>query len=65
MRFLVDESCDFAAVIALRNAGYDVSAIAEHQAGADDETVLNLSRAEQRVLVTEDKDFGLLAYAGG
>jgi predicted nuclease of predicted toxin-antitoxin system len=27
--------------------------------------VLALSRSESRVLVTEDKDFGVLAYAGG
>jgi hypothetical protein len=27
--------------------------------------VLALARSEARVLLTEDKDFGLLAYAGG
>ena len=33
--------------------------------GAEDEVVLTLARSESRVLLTEDKDFGLLAYAGG
>ena len=65
MRFLADESCDFAVVIALRVAGHDVSAISEIRPGADDEHVLALARSQSRVLLTEDKDFGVLAYAGG
>ena len=65
MRFLADESCDFAVVAALRAAGYEVSAVAEINCGAEDQTVLALARSEQRVVLTEDKDFGLLAYAGG
>ncbi|MBI1873315.1 MAG: DUF5615 family PIN-like protein, partial [Acidobacteria bacterium] len=65
MRFLADESCDFAVVTALRAAGHDVSAIAEGDAGVEDEPILTLARSESRVLVTEDKDFGLLAFAGG
>lgn len=65
MRFLADESCDFSVVVALRAAGHDVFAVVEIQPGAEDEHVLALSRSESRVLVTEDKDFGVLAYAGG
>ena len=65
MRFLADESCDFAVVEALRNAGYDVTAIAEINPGVEDEAVLASAQSESRVLLTEDKDFGLLAYARG
>lgn len=65
MRFLADESCDFAVVMALRNAGHDVTAVVEINPGAEDEAVLGLARSEARVVLTEDKDFGLLAYAGG
>ena len=65
MRFLADESCDFGVVLALRAAGHDVSAIVELHPGAEDERVLALARSESRVLLTEDKDFGVLAYAGG
>jgi predicted nuclease of predicted toxin-antitoxin system len=65
VRFLADESCDFAVVTALRNAGHDVSAISEHSSGAEDDAVLERARVERAVLITEDKDFGLLAYAGG
>ena len=61
MRFLADESCDFAVVAALRHAGHDVTTVAEINEGVDDEVVLALARSESRVLLTEDKDFGLLA----
>jgi predicted nuclease of predicted toxin-antitoxin system len=65
VRFLADESCDFAVVTALRTAGHDVSAVVEVSPRAKDPAVLALARSEARVLLTEDKDFGLLAYAGG
>lgn len=65
MRFLADESCDFSVVRALREAGLDVTAVAEINPGIDDDVVLALAQSESRVLLTEDKDFGLLAYAGG
>ncbi|MGA8052458.1 MAG: DUF5615 family PIN-like protein [Burkholderiales bacterium] len=64
VRFLADESCDFAAVRALRHAGYDVLAVVEHTPGALDPEVLALSVNENRVLLTEDKDFGQLVFAG-
>jgi predicted nuclease of predicted toxin-antitoxin system len=63
VRFLADESCDFVVVTALRAVGHDVSAIVEINPGAEDEVVLALARSDARVLLTEDKDFGLLAYA--
>ena len=65
MRLLADESCDFTVVSALRSAGHDVTAIAEISPSAEDAPVLAMARTDGRVLVTEDKDFGLLAYAGG
>jgi predicted nuclease of predicted toxin-antitoxin system len=65
MRFLADESCDFSVVRALRKAGHDVRAVAEIARGAKDREVLRLAREEKQVLLTEDKDFGQLVYAGG
>ena len=65
MRFLADESCDFAVVRALRDVGHDVTAITELSPALKDDAVLALARSEARILLTEDKDFGLLAYAGG
>ncbi len=63
MRFVADESCDFAVVRALRQLGHDVTAIAEMDAGADDDFVIARAVSEQRVLLTEDKDFGQLVFA--
>ena len=63
MDFLADESCDFAAVRALRADGYDVIAVAEVANGAPDDVVLDLARTSVRILLTEDKDFGQLVYA--
>jgi predicted nuclease of predicted toxin-antitoxin system len=64
MRFLADESCDFSVVRALRAAGYEVSAVRDLAPGAPDETVIAMAAQENRVLLTEDKDFGQLVYAG-
>jgi len=63
VRFLADESCDFAVVRALRAAGHDVTAISEFSAGVADDVVIEISVRESRILLTEDKDFGQLVYA--
>jgi predicted nuclease of predicted toxin-antitoxin system len=64
IRFLADESCDFAVVRALRAAGHDVKAIAEVCPGISDHEVMRIGIQEGRVLLTEDKDFGWLVFAG-
>ncbi len=63
MRFLADESCDFAVVRAVRNTGHDIKAIVEACPGISDEAVIALAISEQRILLTEDKDFGWLVFA--
>jgi predicted nuclease of predicted toxin-antitoxin system len=64
MRFLADECCDFAAVRALRAHGHDVLAVSEFQQRSVDQDVMGLALAENRILLTEDKDFGWLVFAG-
>lgn len=63
MRFLADESFDFRVVLALRAAGYDVAAVLEEARGWPDLEVLALAVTSERILLTEDKDFGQLATA--
>jgi predicted nuclease of predicted toxin-antitoxin system len=63
MRFLADESCDFAVVRALRSADHDVLAIAEVSPREEDQDVMERAVREGRLLITEDKDFGQLVYA--
>ena len=65
VRLIVDESCDFAAVRSLRAAGFDVVAVCEVSPRATDEEVVQLAFKDQRILVTEDKDFGQLVHASG
>ncbi|MDE0027529.1 MAG: DUF5615 family PIN-like protein [Spirochaetaceae bacterium] len=65
MRFLADESCDYAVIRALRSAGHDVVAIADAYAQAPDIEVAALAVSDGRVLLTEDKDFGQLVFAYG
>jgi predicted nuclease of predicted toxin-antitoxin system len=65
LRFLADESCDFAAVRALRAEGFDVVSVAEVLSGGEDERVVELAIRERRILLAEDKDFGRLVFAAG
>lgn len=64
LRFLADESCDFAVVRALRRAGHDVFAVAEVTQRSDDRQLIVIARQQRRILLTEDKDFGQLVFAG-
>ena len=63
MRFLADESCDARVAAALRDAGHDVVSVAATVRGAADAEVLDLARREQRIVLTEDRDFGRLVFA--
>ena len=64
MKFMADESCDSAVVRALRDAGHDVVCIAEIEPGSDDGAVVARAYADGRILLTEDRDFGRLVFAG-
>ena len=61
-RFLADESCDFAIVRALRADGYDVATPAEVMTRSVDALVIEQASREQRMPLTEDKDFGWLVF---
>jgi predicted nuclease of predicted toxin-antitoxin system len=62
MRWLADECVAAALVAALRAAQHDVAYIAEIASGLSDTEALALARAEQRLFLTEDKDFGELVF---
>jgi predicted nuclease of predicted toxin-antitoxin system len=65
LSFLADESCDFGVVRALRAEGYDVLAVAEMMSRSDDRELIELAASTQRILITEDKDFGWLVHVAG
>jgi uncharacterized protein with PIN domain len=54
LRFLADESCDFAVVRALRAKGYDVSAVGETTTRSVDRELIEQAYQEKRILITED-----------
>ena len=62
MKLVADEGVDKPIVDALRTAGFDVLYILETNQGADDEFILNLANEHQRILLTQDKDFGELVF---
>ena len=62
MRWLVDECVAAPLVAFLRTAGHDVVYIAEAAAGLSDADVVALALQEERLLLTEDKDFGDLVF---
>ena len=63
MKFLADESVEKPVVGWLRNQSFDVMYIAEKTPCiSDDEDVLRLANNEDRVLITNDKDFGELVF---
>ena len=61
MRILADENCDRLVVAVLRDAGHDVAYVAEWGGGQSDDDLFQRARAERRIIVTGDRDFGLLA----
>lgn len=62
MKLVADEGIDKPIVDALRIAGFYVIYILESNQGADDTFILTLSNFEERVLLTQDKDFGELVF---
>jgi predicted nuclease of predicted toxin-antitoxin system len=60
--FLADESCDFAVVRALRSDGFDVLAVSEFASRTIDLELIEQAARDNRILITEDKDFGWLVF---
>ena len=58
MRLLCDENIDRLIVLVLREAGFDVTWIAEIARSVDDAAVLEIAVNESRLLITADHDFG-------
>ena len=65
MNFLANENFPLDAVEALRAAGHNVAWVRSDAPGSTDPQVLARAVAEQRTLLTFDKDFGELAFHGG
>src|ERR1035437_3815752 len=62
MRFLADENISNNVVNALRSKGIDIVPIKELASSLSDETVLETAKAQNRILITFDADFGELVF---
>jgi predicted nuclease of predicted toxin-antitoxin system len=62
MRFLANENFPLDAVEALRRSGHDVGWVRTDAPGSTDRQVLERAVAEDRVLLTFDKDFAELSF---
>jgi predicted nuclease of predicted toxin-antitoxin system len=63
VKFLLDESTEYRIAAFLTDQGHDVAAIAhDYPAALPDGEVLAIAQREQRVLITNDPDFGELVF---
>jgi len=63
MRFLVDASSDARLVVHLRRLGHDATRIGtDYPSALGDDEVLDVAQREQRILITDDRDFGELVF---
>lgn len=62
MRFLVDECTGPAVARWLRAQGHDVFSVFEQGRGMDDDEIMRRAFAGERILITNDKDFGEKVY---
>jgi predicted nuclease of predicted toxin-antitoxin system len=58
MRFFADENVSRLVIERVRSGGHDVVSAAETRSGAPDQDILGAADAEDRILITEDRDFG-------
>jgi predicted nuclease of predicted toxin-antitoxin system len=60
-RFLLDESANYQIAPHLRHLGHDVTAVGQdYPASLKDVDILAIARREQRIVITNDRDFGEL-----
>ena len=62
MRFLANENVTATVIRELRQRGHDVLSAKESMRSERDDVILARAQAEQRIVVTHDKDFGELAF---
>jgi len=61
VKFLVDESVGVGVYLKLKQMGFDVVSAMYSMKGASDEEIIRKAIDENRIIITDDKDFGWLA----
>jgi predicted nuclease of predicted toxin-antitoxin system len=63
MRFLLDENAEYRLALFLRAHDHDVTSIArDYTQGMSDRDILDIAYREQRIVITNDRDFGALVF---
>jgi predicted nuclease of predicted toxin-antitoxin system len=63
MKFLLDQSAEARIGMFLNSIGHDATRVGrDHPAGLPDDQVLAIAVSEQRILITNDSDFGELIF---
>ena len=60
---LADENIDHQIIEAIREIGIEVFSVFEQNRGLLDKSIIEFSRNPQRIILTEDKDFGEWVFA--
>jgi predicted nuclease of predicted toxin-antitoxin system len=60
MKFLMNENVPLATIRKLKNAQWDLIAVSEVMPSVSDEAVMELAIAENRTIITFDRDYGTL-----
>ena len=60
---VVDENIDNYIISRIAASNYQVFSIKDHQPGISDKEVIELTKSENSLLISEDKDFGELVFA--
>lgn len=61
LKFLADEGFSFSITSALKNRGFNIKWVGDISPGVSDRVVYDIAQKEDRIILTEDKDFGELA----
>jgi len=65
MRFLANENFPDPSIVILREEGHDVRSIRTDHPGISDQQVIAIAQAEDRTILTFDKDYGELIFKDG
>jgi predicted nuclease of predicted toxin-antitoxin system len=62
LKFLADVNIEKRLVDYLTGIGFDIKWIPDYECGMPDDVLLDLVKSENRILLTNDKDFGKLVF---
>jgi len=62
MKFLINENVGFSILDMLQKEGHDVKSVSQFYPSFEDKVILEKATQEDRIIITNDKDFGYLIF---